>query len=223
MSIWGAVGQERAHRTFNNESLNGWSCIVKCMKMCCVFVEAFVVLNPHRTHKRWDIKFSQSIKHKTCPLCWNINRASNLKATRRKSQKFPPAPFQSYPVVDKDLLLRARSVESKVFELYCARDLSAVLLFSNHLQMWLMIPHPQFDFSQFFPSRQRWINFFISHFLLLLGTESMNSWAGKYISLTQFTILILPAKHFPLTSSKQKSPLVKIRRSHKSKNLCLVE
>lgn len=90
MSIWGAVGQERAHRTFNNESLNGWSCIVKCMKMCCVFVEAFVVLNPHRTHKRWDIKFSQSIKHKTCPLCWNINRASNLKATRRKSQKFPP-------------------------------------------------------------------------------------------------------------------------------------
>lgn len=104
------MGQEKAHWTFNNEILNGWSCVIKWTKLCHSYLLRFSRLFPFKLSnirrilsKDGGIKFAQSIKH-VLPLCWNINRASNLKATRRNPKNVP------YP----QALFRPRSVSSFV-------------------------------------------------------------------------------------------------------------
>ena len=94
-------GQERAHWTFNNEILNGWSCVIKWTKLCHSYLLRFSRLFPFKLSIRRSlskdegIKFAQSIRH-VLLLCWNINRASNLKATRRnpKNVLYPQALFR---------------------------------------------------------------------------------------------------------------------------------
>lgn len=89
-------GQERAHWTFNNENLNGWSCVIKWTELCHSYLLGFLLLDKHtrintrQSLRKRGIKFAQSIKHVFPLCCWNINRAraSNLKATRRKCRKF---------------------------------------------------------------------------------------------------------------------------------------
>lgn len=80
-------------------------------------------------------------KHKTCPLCWNIKRPSNLKAAKKKIPK-----FLSHPSVTEPRVSGGTSEGLGNVRVMCRGFVWCFVLFArDHRRPWLMIHHHRGD------------------------------------------------------------------------------
>lgn len=98
--------------------------------MCFVFIR--VPYQPVTTCTKDGTLSPDKGRTETCPLCWNINRPSNLKTTR-KSPNFNTT-TDPHP---RPLLSSWKEGETRNFQLLCKRFVWCFVILQN-LLIWLM-------------------------------------------------------------------------------------